>query len=193
MNTSCLSYNGIVTVKQYKKNRLKKIKVLKNEGTARLFYLICMLLYGEVVDSTQVPSHLDIIYQNTAGGFNSALSFKPIIEKVLPTPPENLNSTEKCYITYSTTLTSAYVRGTPGIAAGSTLQFALIDGTADGNILARVDTEDLGADWSIAPDEVYIITWRLEIGNDLSSDQTASNKSLSVKKATNKKVSKNAK
>lgn len=169
MNTSCLSYNGIVTIKQYKKNRLKKIKILKNEGTSRLFYLICMLLYGEGIDSTQVPTYLDIIYPNTSGGFSSALNTKLIIEKTLPTPPENLDGTEKCAIMYSTTLTSAYVKGTSEIATGSTLQFALIDGTVKGNVLAKVDTKDLGIGWNIAPDEVYIINWRLEIGNNLIS------------------------
>lgn len=180
MDNISLTYHGNVRIEKYKKGKLQKVRNLKNAGTSRLFYILCNALIGNW-DRTWAPTYLDLIYFNSDGGTvltpTSILNNLPVLE-ISPPVGGDQNTTASCYVTYQTTLTNTYVRS-ENIPEGAPLYFALRDNTSPENqLLAWVKTGD-GTDgsawsrgWTIAVDEVYIITWQLEIGNDSQESET---------------------
>ena len=206
MEDLSLKYKGIVKVKKYKKGRLVQSKTLKNTGTSRLFYILCMYLCGQANNGNWLPKYLDVGYFDS-DGWISALNNLPILEVTAPTEGSQ-NSTSACSITFQTSITSSYIKGASEADDGTILSFALMDQIGDRkNVLAHVLTGDTstgwGKNWNIATDEVYIISWILEIGNDSSEQSTTTITTLSTttptieatvtKKSRTRKVTTNAK
>ena len=204
MDNISLAYRGSVKVGKYKKGRLKKIKYLKNTGTSRLFYVLCNCLMGTYYKEWG-PTYLDLIFIN-GNNISSILNSQPRLSSAVLSNNQNIPtsssiSTTSCSITYQATLTNAYLGNT--MSSSGDLYFALRDDTSEiageRNVLAYVKTEDWSTGWSIAPDEVYIITWRLTIENSLeTSENVLNNNVLNVNNNTKtittktRKVIKNA-
>lgn len=199
-----INYKGTVKIKQYKKGKLIRTKTLKNAGTSRLFYILCMYLCGKASESTWLPTFLDIAYQDGTN-YISILNNYP---RLSITPPTGWtpNATTSCIISYQTTITSSYINKPTGTPS-SVLYFLLRDNIDSEvqenryNILAYVSTEDWFADtWNINSDDVYIISWDLEIGNSAAEIATETQKvqtmqaqTIKAKTTRTRKVTTNAK
>ena len=199
-----INYKGTVKIKQYKKGKLIRTKTLKNAGTSRLFYILCMYLCGRASESTWLPTFLDIAYQDGTN-YVSILNNYP---RLSITPPTGWtpNATASCITSYQTTITSSYINKPTGTPS-SVLYFLLRDNIDNEvqenryNILAYVSTEDWFADtWNINSDDVYIISWDLEIGNSVAEIaaetqkvQTMQAQTIKAKATRTRKVTTNAK
>ena len=205
-----IGYKGTVNIKQYRKGKLIRTKKLKNEGTSRLFYILCMYLCGRASDATWLPTFLDIAVRlNTKTKSDEDLNFESILNSyprlnMIPPTDWVINSLTPYKISYQTTITSAYIGNLSG--KSGILYFLLRDGRNEDansnkdNILAYVSTGDWEASqWYISSDDVYIISWDLEIGNNTSTITTnsiqsteATKTATTVKTSRTRKVTKNA-
>lgn len=180
MSFSTFGYQGTVKISTYKRGRLVGIKTVKNEGTHRLFSVLCKAL-GKVYNTDSCPTYLDVGYMDGSVFHSILLRSDAIFLNVEGvTEGGSLDSTDKCQITYQASITQAFTKEHSD--ASGPIYIALRDGyTVESNqegpgLLAYISIPDWTASsWNPAIDEVYLITWTLEIGNALNSTTSSAN------------------
>lgn len=177
MDSLSLNYQGKVKVAKYKRGKLKSFKTLKNEGTWLLFNFICHCLSGNVSIETDCPRYLDLYYTSNPASITNGFSRSnkltlgtgsslPRLETInIENENTSGNNNFPCAITFQTTLTSAYLGSS---TSADNVYYVIKNGTNVDDatdIMAYVNSELTAAEFSIAADEVYIITWELRFGN----------------------------
>ena len=163
-----IGYIGTVTVSKYRHGRLQKRWTRQNNGTWALFNYLCASLLDRNVGS-DIPTVLDVT--RIASGeipTESILRTQPQLELVsIDMDTQNISTTKSCSISWRATLTSGYVDGT---TLGGDAYYCLRAGSS-GNVLAFLPTGSTAAQFTIASDEVFIITWTMTIGNTAEAEQ----------------------
>lgn len=177
MKSSFIGYSGEIRIKKYKRGILVREKKLHNSGTNVLFDIICNSLSG-IDMSGYAPKYLDLFCIDDSGTLTSLLVSPVSIQRSSITSNEkvlgeiNLNIAS-CGITYEASITrSQVVASIPSVQNGS-LYYSILrnkeDGLVDGNILAYfLDSTTSVNNFSIAQDEVYVISWTMTVGNSTS-------------------------